>query len=206
MEIILLERIGGLGNVGDVVSVKNGYARNYLIPENRALRATKANKDYFEAQRDALEKQNAERKAEAEKRAKTLEGITVTVVRQAADDGKLYGSVAVRDVADALQADGHDVERRIIDLADAIKTIGLHKASIRLHPEVEVEIRVHVARNADSPIPEELIEETQEEEVEVVAAGEAEIEPSAEAVEAAADAEPAGEDASEEEDKDSSAA
>ena len=111
MDIILLERIGRLGSVGDVVTVKNGYARNYLIPQKKALRANKANKEVFEAQRDVLEKQNDERKAAAVAQAEAFGDLIVTVVRQASDDGKLYGSVAVRDVADALKAEGHVVDR-----------------------------------------------------------------------------------------------
>lgn len=159
MEIILLENISRLGNIGDVVNVKNGFARNYLIPDGKALRANKANKAVFEEQRATLEKQNDERKAAAEKQAKTLEDVMVTVVRQASDDGKLYGSVAVRDVADALEADGHEVDRRLIDLNAAIKNLGLYDVRVNLHPDVIVTVKVHVARNADSPIPEELLEE-----------------------------------------------
>lgn len=174
MEIILLERISRLGGVGDIVSVKNGFARNYLIPQKKALRASKENKDVFEAQRAAYESQNQERKAAAEVQAQTMNDIIVTVVRQASDDGKLYGSVAVRDVADALAAEGHEVDRRLIDLNQAIKSLGLYEVTVNLHPEVPVIIKVHVARNADSPIPQELLEE------------EAEAAP-AEAVEAATD-------------------
>lgn len=175
MEIILLEHISRLGGVGDVVEVKNGFARNYLIPQKKALRATKDNKAEFEARREALLTQDNERKSEAEKQAKALEGLTVTIVRQASEDGRLYGSVAVRDVADALQAEGQVVDRRLIDLNAAIKELGLFKVTIRLHPQVPVEIRVHIARNADSPIPEELLEEFTEEKPEEAAAADAEI-------------------------------
>lgn len=175
MEIILLERISRLGGVGDVVDVKNGYARNYLIPQNKALRANKANKEAFETQRGTLEKQNAERRSEAEAQAKTLEGIIVTVVRQASDDGKLYGSVAVRDVSDAMEAEGHTIDRRLIDLNTAIKNLGVYDVTINLHPEVAVIVRVHVARNADSPLPEELLEEEVTEDVPVVEAAAEEV-------------------------------
>lgn len=159
MEVILLERIARLGGIGDVVKVKNGFARNYLIPQEKALRASKENKDVFESRRDALEAQNNERKAEAQKQADKMQDLVVTVIRQASDDGKLYGSVAVRDVSDALEAEGHQVDRRLIDLNNTIKTLGLYEVSVNLHPEVPVVIKVHVARNADSPIPQELLEE-----------------------------------------------
>lgn len=159
MEIILLERIARLGGVGDIVKVKNGYARNYLIPQNMALRASEANRVRLEAQREQLEAQNAERKAAAEKIAATMQDVLVTVVRQASDDGRLYGSVAVRDVADALEAEGYHVDRRLIDLNQAIKNLGLYDVTINLHPEVHVSVKVHVARNADSPLPQELVED-----------------------------------------------
>ena len=184
MEVILLERVSRLGAIGDVVDVKAGFARNYLIPQEKALRATKANKVVFEARKDALAAKDAERKAEAEALVNKLEGLTVTVVRQASEGGQLYGSVAVRDIADALEAEGHTIDARLIDLHQAIKALGLYEVSIRPHAEVETLVRVHVARNADSPIPEELLEgeakeeeslvseETVEEAVEVAAAAE----------------------------------
>jgi large subunit ribosomal protein L9 len=159
MEVILLERIARLGGVGDVVSVKNGFARNYLIPQEKALRASNENKAVFESRRESLEAQNNERKTAAEKQASGMQDVLVTVVRQASDDGKLYGSVAVRDVAEALEAEGHHVDRRLIDLNQAIKSLGLYEVTVNLHPEVPVVIKVHVARNADSPIPQELLEE-----------------------------------------------
>lgn len=159
MEVILLERIARLGGIGDVVKVRNGFARNYLIPKEKALRASDENKALFESRREVLEAQNNERKAAAEKQAATMQDVLVTVVRQASDDGKLYGSVAVRDVSDALEAEGHHVDRRLIDLNQAIKSLGLYEVTVNLHPEVPVVIKVHVARNADSPIPQELMEE-----------------------------------------------
>lgn len=158
MELILLERIARLGAIGDVVKVKNGFGRNYLIPTGKALRANKKNKEVVEAQKEQLEAQNQARKAEAQKQAETLDGIVVTVVRQASDDGKLYGSVAVRDVSDALEALGHKVDRRYIDLNATIKSLGLYEVTIGLHAEVPVKIKVHVARNADSPLPQDMQE------------------------------------------------
>lgn len=159
MEVILLERIARLGGVGDVVKVKDGFGRNYLLPQKKALRANKANRELFESQRETLEKRNADQRTIAEKRAAEFEGVIVNVVRQASEDGKLYGSVAVRDVADALKEAGHDVDRRLIDLTTSIKSLGLYDVTIRLHPEVRVKVKVHVARNADSPIPQELLED-----------------------------------------------
>lgn len=156
MEVILLERIGRLGNVGDIVKVKAGFARNFLLPTKRALRANETNKAVFESKRAALEAQNAASRAEAEKRAATMGNITVTVVRQAADDGKLFGSVAVRDIAEALAEQGHTIERRLIDLTATIKSLGVYEATVNLHPEVAIRVKVHVARNADSPIPTDL--------------------------------------------------
>ena len=153
MEVILLERINRLGNVGDVVKVKAGFARNFLLPFKKALRASEANKAVFESKRAALEAQNAEGRAAAEKRAASMQNITVTVIRQAAEDGKLFGSVAVRDIAEALAEQGHAVERRQVDLATAIKSLGVYEASVHLHPEVAITVKVHVARNAESPMP-----------------------------------------------------
>ncbi len=187
MEVILLERIARLGAVGDVVSVKNGFARNYLIPQAKALRANEANKQVFEAQREALESKNADLRAVAQKQAETMQDAVVTVIRQASDDGKLYGSVAVRDVSDALDAEGHKVDRRLIDLNQAIKNLGLYEVTVNLHPEVPVTIKVHVARNADSPIPQELVEDEVVEDVVVelnAATAESTDEASAEAEEA----------------------
>lgn len=159
MEVILLERINRLGAVGEKVRVRNGYARNYLLPQKKALRATEENVKYFETQRATLEKLNADSRAVAEKRAKGMQNLSITVVRQAAEDGKLYGSVTVRDVADALAAEGHEVERRHIDLPTAVKTLGVFEATIHLHPEVPVKVKVNVARNAESLLAQELAEE-----------------------------------------------
>lgn len=156
MEVILLERIARLGGVGDVVKVKNGFGRNFLLPQKKALRATDENKKVFEGKRAVLEKQNAESKAAAEKRAAGMQNLSVSIIRQASEDGKLYGSVAVRDIAQALAEAGHEVERRVIDLTTAIKSLGVYEATIHLHPEVHVKVQVHVARNAEGLLGKEL--------------------------------------------------
>lgn len=156
MDVILLERIARLGGVGDVVKVKNGFARNFLFPEKKALRATDDNKKVFEGKRAALEKQNAETRAAAEKRAAGMQNLSVQIIRQAAEDGKLYGSVAVRDIAEALKEAGHEVERRHIDLNTAIKSLGVYEAVIHLHPEVSVDLKIQVARNAEGLLAQEL--------------------------------------------------
>lgn len=148
-EIILLERVEKLGKMGDVVKVKPGYARNFLLPQRKALRATKENLAYFEGQRAALEKLNNERKAEAQKVASKLEGLKVVIIRQASEAGSLYGSVASRDVADALANDAKiTIARNQVDLNDAFKTIGLFPVKITLHPEVKVQITLNIARSA----------------------------------------------------------
>ncbi len=156
MDVILLERISRLGSVGDVVKVKNGFARNFLFPQKKALRATDENKKVFESKRAVLEKQNAESKAAAEKRAAGMQNLSVSIIRQASEDGKLYGSVAVRDIAVALSEAGHEVERRYIDLTTAIKSLGVYEATIHLHPEVHVKVQVQVARSAESLLAQEL--------------------------------------------------
>lgn len=150
MEVILLERVGSLGNLGDRVKVKPGYARNYLLPQNKALRATPANVSYFESQKKEIEKQNDANKKEAEKRAKTMEGTTVVLIRHAAEGGQLYGSVSARDIADAVSAQGKEsIGRGMVDLNQSVKTIGLFDVPVALHPEVTVTIKVNVARSED---------------------------------------------------------
>lgn len=156
MQVILLERISRLGGVGDTVKVRDGFARNFLLPQKKALRATKDNVAYFESQRATLEKQNADSRAAAEKRAKELGTPSVTIIRQASEDGKLYGSVSVRDVSDALTQAGIQIERRLIDLNSTIKALGAYEAVIHLHPEVPVTLKINVARNADSLLEKEL--------------------------------------------------
>lgn len=149
MEVILLERIGRLGHMGDKVTVKSGYARNFLLPQKKALRATEANLAYFEAQKAKYEAENAARKAEAEKLAKKVDGFKVVILRQAGETGQLYGSVSARDISDAITAAGHKVERSMVDMHHPIKTLGIFEELVRLHPEVEVKVKVNVARNED---------------------------------------------------------
>lgn len=149
MEVILLERIGRLGQMGDVVKVKDGYARNFLLPRAKALRATKANKEVFEKTRVQLEARNLELKGEAAAVAEKLDGQSFVVVRQAGEMGHLYGSVSTRDVADLLTAGGFSVARNQVELKAPIKTIGLHAVAIQLHPEVEATVTINVARSAD---------------------------------------------------------
>ncbi len=149
MEVILLERVAKLGQIGDTVKVKDGFARNFLLPNGKALRATEANKKKFEGMKAQIEAQNLERKQEAENVAKKVDGKSVILVRQAGETGQLYGSVSTRDIADALTKDGVSVERRQIVLNAPIKVIGLHTLPVALHPEVEVKITVNVARTPD---------------------------------------------------------
>jgi len=147
MEVILLERVEKLGQMGSVVRVKDGYARNYLLPRRKALRATKESRKRFEAQRAQLEAANLERRKEAEAVAEQMQGLTVTVLRQAGDSGQLYGSVSARDIADVVGEAGFTVDRRQVQINDRFKTLGLHKVQINLHPEVSVEVTVNVARS-----------------------------------------------------------
>ena len=149
MEVILLERVGKLGQMGDVVRVKDGFARNYLLRKGKALRATKENRSRFEQMKVELEARNLEQKKEAEKVARKLDGQSFTVLRQAAEGGQLYGSVSPRDLAALVTEAGFAVSRAQVALNAAIKTIGVHRVPIALHPEVEAMISVTVARNAD---------------------------------------------------------
>jgi large subunit ribosomal protein L9 len=149
MEVILLERVGKLGQMGDVVRVKDGFARNFLLPKGKALRATDENRSRFENMKVDLEARNLEQKGEAEKVGQKLDGQNFSVLRQAAEGGQLYGSVSPRDLADLVSEQGFAITRAQIALNTPIKTIGLHKVPISLHPEIEVTINVAVARNAD---------------------------------------------------------
>ena len=149
MEIILLERIEKLGTIGDVVTVKDGYARNYLLPNKKALRANDANRKVFEANRSKIEADNAARRTDAEGHAKNVDGKSVVLIRASSNAGHLYGSVSVRDIVDALNADGADVSKAMIVLERPIKTIGLFDVKVALHPEVAVTIKVNVARSPD---------------------------------------------------------
>ena len=150
MQVILLERIEKLGNMGDVVTVKDGYARNFLLPQGKALRATKANLERFEREREELERKNAEARAAAEKDAEKIEGAKLVLIRQAGEMGQLYGSVTTRDIANALKEEfGVEVVRNQVQLDRPIKIIGLHDVIVRLHPEVSVTVTLNVARNED---------------------------------------------------------
>lgn len=149
MQVVLLHRVENLGQMGDVVAVKPGYARNFLIPRKKALRATKENLAYFEAQRKVLETANLNSKKDAEAAAAKMTDVSVIVIRQAAESGKLYGSVSSRDVAEALTAKGYKVSRDQIVLNQSVKDLGIFGAKITLHPEVVVAATVNVARNEE---------------------------------------------------------
>jgi large subunit ribosomal protein L9 len=149
MDVILLERVEKLGHIGDVVKVKDGFARNYLLPNKKALRANEANRKVFEANRARIEADNASRRGEAEKEAGTFNDASVTLIRQASNTGQLYGSVAVRDLAEALVADGHKVTKSQVVLDRPIKAIGMYEVRVQLHPEVSVTVKVNVARSPE---------------------------------------------------------
>ena len=149
MDIILLERVGGLGQIGDIVTVKDGYARNFLLPQKKALRANDANKKVFEANRDRLEAENAEKREAASKQGEKVEGTEIVLIRAASNAGQLYGSVNVRDVASGLVAKGHDIDKKQVIMGAPIKTIGMFDVTIALHAEVEVTIKANVARSED---------------------------------------------------------
>lgn len=149
MDVILLERIEKLGQMGDVVKVKNGFARNYLLPQRKALRATDANRKRFEAERAQLEADNLKRREEAASVAKKLEGLAVTLIRQASSSDQLYGSVSARDIAGAVSDAGFTIDGKQVAMNRVIKTLGLHEVHIRLHPEVTSLIRVNIARTQD---------------------------------------------------------
>jgi large subunit ribosomal protein L9 len=149
MEVILLERVAKLGQMGDTVRVRDGFARNFLLPRGKALRATKANKERFETQRSQLEARNLERRTEAEAVAGKLDGQNFTIIRQAGETGVLYGSVSTRDLAEALTAGGFSIAREQIALNAPIKTLGLHNVPVALHPEVEVRVSINVARSPE---------------------------------------------------------
>ena len=206
MEVILLERVEKLGGIGDVVNVKNGFARNYLLPNKKALRANEANRKVFEANRAKIESDNADRRSDAEKAAKGVDGKTVKLIRQASNTGQLYGSVSARDIVEALEGEGAKVAKNQVVLDRPIKNIGVHVVKVALHPEVSVTVKVNVARSPEeadlqaqgidvlaqmfeddaAPVAEELAPEAAE------AEAEAEAEPVAEeAPDASDEAEPA---------------
>ncbi len=149
MQVILLERIEKLGTIGDEVKVKDGYARNFLLPRGKALRANAANRKVFETNRARIESQNAERRSDAEKEAKKVDGVTVKLIRQASNTGQLYGSVSARDLSELLEAEGHKVAKNQIVLDRPIKAIGMQEVKLALHPEVSVTIKVNVARSPE---------------------------------------------------------
>ena len=149
MDIILLERIGNLGQIGDVVTVKDGYARNFLLPQKKALRANAVNKKVFEANRDKLEAENAEKRTEAQKFGEKVDGVEIVLLRAASNAGQLYGSVNVRDVAASLVEKGHDIDKKQVIMGAPIKTIGMFDVTVALHPEVDVTVKANVARSED---------------------------------------------------------
>ncbi|ULJ73947.1 50S ribosomal protein L9 [Rhizobium gallicum] len=149
MEVILLERISKLGQMGETVKVRDGFARNYLLPLGKALRANAANKARFESERATLEARNLERKSEAQKVADVLNGKSFIVVRSAGETGQLYGSVAARDVVEILAAEGFNIGRNQVHLNTPIKAIGIHKVELQLHAEVEIHVNLNIARSAD---------------------------------------------------------
>ena len=149
MEVILLERVAKLGQMGETVKVRDGFARNFLLPRGKALRATKTNKERFEAQRVQLEARNLERRKEAEAVGEKLNGKSFTVLRQAGETGVLYGSVSTRDLAETIGQNGYSVNREQLAINQPIKTIGLHAVPVVLHPEVEVQVTINVARSPE---------------------------------------------------------
>ena len=149
MDVILLERVDKLGAIGDVVKVKDGFARNYLLPNKKALRANEANRKVFEANRAKIEADNAERRTDAETSAKGVDGKTVQLIRQASNTGQLYGSVSARDIVEALEGEGAKVTKSQVVLDRPIKNIGVHDVKVALHPEVAVIVKVNVARSPE---------------------------------------------------------
>lgn len=149
MQVVLLERVEKLGAIGDVVTVKPGYARNFLLPQSKALRATKANMERFEREREVIEKLNAERAEKAREEGSHLDGATFVLIRQASESGQLYGSVSTRDIADAASTPEFSVTRGMVDLNTAIKTLGLHEVRLVLHADVDVTITINIARTED---------------------------------------------------------
>jgi large subunit ribosomal protein L9 len=149
MEVILLERVEKLGGIGDVVKVKNGFARNYLLPNKKALRANEANKKLFEVNRARIEEENAAKRSDAEKASKGVDGKTVQLIRQASNTGQLYGSVSARDIVEALDGVGAKVTKSQVVLDRPIKAIGMHDVKVALHPEVSVTVKVNVARSPE---------------------------------------------------------
>src|SRR5690554_6602518 len=144
MDIILRERIEKLGTIGDVVSVRDGYARNFLLPQKKALRANEANRKVFEANRERLEKENAERRSDAEKAGEKIDGAQIVLIRASSNSGQLYGSVNVRDIVQGLEEQGHKIDKRQVILGSPIKTIGMFDITVALHPEVRIIVKANV--------------------------------------------------------------
>lgn len=149
MQIILLERVEKLGTIGDLVTVKDGYARNFLLPQKKALRANDKNRKVFEANRERLEADNAQRRGEAQQRGGTVDGAEIVLIRASSNTGALYGSVSVRDIVQGLADKGHQIDKRMVILGAPIKTLGVHDVRVDLHPEVSVTIKANVARSDD---------------------------------------------------------
>lgn len=149
MQVVLLEKVGRLGQIGDVVNVRDGYARNFLLPQNKALRATKDSLAIFEARKAQIVKENEAKKADAAKRAKAIEGKTVAIIRAASEGGQLYGSVSTRDIADAVSTLGQKVDRTQVQVNQSFKTLGLFPVTIALHAEVRINVTINIARSAD---------------------------------------------------------
>lgn len=148
-EVILLQRIVKLGQMGDIVKVKPGYARNYLLPQGKAIRATAVNRERFERERSQLEAQNIKHREEAERLLERLQGISVTVIRQAGESGNLYGSVTARDISENLSKEGLSVTRQQVEINHPIKMLGLYQVKVQLHPEIHLDVKVNVARSAE---------------------------------------------------------
>jgi large subunit ribosomal protein L9 len=196
MQVILLERVESLGHMGDVVNVKPGYARNFLLPRQKALRATKENVLYFDGQKKALEADNLKRKIEAEKIAKKMDGLNIAIIRQASEAGSLYGSVTARDIAEGIIEKGFKVDRAQIRMDRNYKLLGLYPVKAYLHPEVAVNVTINIARSAEeAKIQEEkgeaLITKTEKEVAETEAAAAAEVAAAVAAKKAAAEEKPA---------------
>ncbi len=149
MQVILLQRVENLGQMGDVVTVKPGYARNFLLPRQKALRATKENVSYFEGQKKALETENLKKREEAEKLSKKIDGLKVAIVRQASEAGQLFGSVTARDIADAITEKGQKIDRTMVRMDQSYKLLGLYPVKVDLHPEVSVTVTINIARSVE---------------------------------------------------------
>lgn len=149
MQLILLERVEKLGTIGDLVTVKDGYARNYLLPNKKALRANEANRKVFEANRERLVQENAEKRVDAAAQGEKIDGAEIVLIRASSNSGQLYGSVSVRDIVVGLEEQGHHVDKRQVILGAPIKTIGLFNVTIALHPEVQITVKANVARSTD---------------------------------------------------------